>query len=182
MAFMAAIAFIAFMALAIVREFAAPSRKTTFSFSNNGQSHEGNESDGSHEGHACYEEEGSEQDRQGQSCQISCFPWHQGEDNRWYDQIGSDQEQEWQDCEQEAVGKWQEGFRPHQGLDCCCPEGQEGFGRQGLRRSEEGNSSLQEGQGALPVSSTREHTKASAQGVGMSTPLERSCFDWNDVW
>merc|ERR1719201_3315896 len=113
MAFMAAIAFIAFMALAIVREFAAPSRKTTFSFSNNGQSHEGNESDGSHEGHACYEGEGS----------------------RWYDQIRSDQEQDWQDCEQEAVGKWQEGLRQHQGLDCCCPEGQEGFGRQGLRRN-----------------------------------------------
>merc|ERR1711924_344375 len=53
--------------------------------------------------------------------------------------------------------------------------------RQGLRRSEEGNASLQEGQGALPVSSTRKHTKASAQGVGMSTPLERSCFDLNDV-
>merc|ERR1711977_418701 len=132
------------------REFAAPSRKTTFSFSNNGQSHEGNESDGSHEGHACYEEEGSEQD-----CE---------------------------DCEQEAVGSWQEGLRQHQGLDCCRPEGQEGFGRQGLRRSEEGNSSLQEGQGALPVSSTHEHTKASAQGVGMSTPLERSCFGWYDVW
>merc|ERR1711924_551004 len=125
-------------------EFAAPSRKTTFSFSNNGQSHEGN---------ACYEEEGSEQDRQGQSCQVCCFPWHQGEDNRWYDQIRSDQEQEWQDCEQEAVGQWQEGLRQHQGLDCCC----------------------QEGQGALPVSSTWKHTKASAQGVGMSTPLERSC-------
>merc|ERR1711918_213074 len=87
----------------------------------------------------------------------------------------------WQDCEQEAVGKWQEGLRPHQGLDCCCPEGQEGFGRQGLRCNQEGNSSLQEGQGALPVSSTQKHTKASAQGVGMSTPLERSCFDLNDV-
>merc|ERR1712118_395554 len=50
---------------------------------------------------------------------------------------------------QSAQGK---GLRQHQGLDCCCPEGQEGFGHQGLRRSEEGNSSLQEGQGALPVS------------------------------
>merc|ERR1712205_123372 len=121
------------------REFAAPSRKTTFSFSNNGQS------------------------------------------RFWTCQDRLDEEQEWQDCEQEAVGSWQEGLRRHQGLDCCRPEGQEGFGRQGLRRSEEGNSSLQEGQGALPVSSTHEHTKASAQGVGMSTPLERSCFDLNDV-
>merc|ERR1719454_205857 len=99
----------------------------------------------------------------------------------WTDQDRLDEEQEWQDCEQEVVGSWQEGLRQHQGLDCCCPEGQEGFGRQGLRRSEEGNASLQEGQGALPVSSTRKHTKASAQGVGMSTPLERSCFDLNDV-
>merc|ERR1712224_1169780 len=100
----------------------------------------------------------------------------------WTVQDRLDQEQEWQDCEQEDVSKGQEGLRPHQGLDCCCPEGQEGFGSQGLRRSEEGNSSLQEGQGALPVSSSHEHTKASAQGVGMSTALERSCFDLNDVW
>merc|ERR1719399_412952 len=167
------------------REFAAPSRKTTFSFSNNGQSHEGNESDGSHEGHACYEEEGSEQDCEGQDGKVSGLPWHQGQDRFWTVQDRLDEEQEWQDCKQEAVGSWQEGLRQHQGLDCCCPEGQEGFGRQGLRRSEEGNASLQEGQGALPVSSTRKHTKASAQGVGkgvgMSTPLERSCFDLNDV-
>merc|ERR1712205_282602 len=134
------------------REFAAPSRKTTFSFFNNGQSHEGDESDGSHEGHACNEEEGSEQDRQGQTCKVGGLPWHQGQDLLWLDQERLDQEQEWQDCEQEALGTWQEGLRQHQGLDCCCPEGQEGFGRQGLRRSEEGNSSLQEGQGALPVS------------------------------
>merc|ERR1712078_345142 len=65
------------------REFAAPSRKTTFSFSNNGQSHEGNESDGSHEGHACYEEEGSEQDCEGQDGKVSGLPWHQGQDRFW---------------------------------------------------------------------------------------------------
>merc|ERR1712124_111474 len=159
-----------------------PSTKTTFSFSNNGQSHEGDESDGSHEGHEGHEEEGSEQDCEGQTCKVGGLPWHQGQDLLWTVQDRLDQEQEWQDCEQEDVGKGQEGLRPHQGLDCCCPEGQEGFGRQGLRRSEEGNSSLQEGQGALPVSSIHEHTKASAQGVGMSTPLERSCFDLNDVW
>merc|ERR1711934_1170381 len=81
----------------------------------------------SHEGHACYEEEGSEQDRQGQVCQISCFPWHQGEDSRWYDQIRSDQEQVRQDREQEAISQRQEEREP-QGLDYCRPEGQEGFG------------------------------------------------------
>merc|ERR1711959_572048 len=61
----------------------------------------------------------------------------------------------------------------HQGLDYCCPEGQEGFGPEGLRRNQEGLSSLQEGQGTLPVN-IREHAEAAAQGVGMSTPLERS--------
>merc|ERR1719201_679939 len=73
----------------------------------------------------------------------SGLPWHQGQDRFWTCQDRFDEEQKWQDCEQEAVGSWQEGLRQHQGLDCCCPEGQEGFGRQGLRRSEEGNSSLQ---------------------------------------
>merc|ERR1712225_185695 len=115
-------------------------------------SHEGNESDGSHEGHEGYEEEGSEQDCEGQDGKVSGLPWHQGQDCFWTVQDRLDEEQEWQDCEQEAVGSWQEGLRQHQGLDRCCPEGQEGFGRQGLRCSEEGNSSLQEGQGALPVS------------------------------
>merc|ERR1712093_426076 len=115
-------------------------------------SHEGNESDGSHEGHEGHEEEGSEQDCEGQDGKVSGLPWHQGQDRFWTCQDRLDEEQEWQDCEQEAVGSWQEGLRQHQGLDCCCPEGQEGFGRQGLRRSEEGNSSLQEGQGTLPVS------------------------------
>merc|ERR1711869_186806 len=71
----------------------------------------------------------------------------------------------------------QEGFCPHQGLDYCCAEGQEGFGREGLRCNQEGFSSLQESQGALPVS-VHEHAKASAQGVGMSTPFERRCFGW----
>merc|ERR1712118_524837 len=37
---------------------------------------------------------------------------------------------------------------------------------------------LQEGQGALPVS-IHEHPEATAQGVGMSTPLERHCLGWH---
>merc|ERR1711981_689510 len=155
------------MGLKCSRELGAPSNKDYFSFYNNGQSHEGNESDGSHEGHEGYEEEGSEQDCEGQDGKVSGLPWHQGQDRFWTCQDRFDEEQEWQDCEQEAVGSWQEGLRQHQGLDCCCPEGQEGFGRQGLRRSEEGNASLQEGQGALPVSSTHEHTNPSfSSGCG----------------
>merc|ERR1712138_127699 len=148
----------------------------------NGQSHESHEGNEGHEGHEGHEEEGSEQDCKGQTCKVGGLPWQQGQDRQWLEQDRLDQEQEWQDCEQEAVSQREEGLRQHQGLDCCCPEGQEGFGRQGLHRSEEGNSSLQEGQGALPVSKTHEHTKASAQDVGMSTALERSCFDLNDVW
>merc|ERR1719240_747385 len=75
---------------------------------------------------------------------------HQGEDLHWLEEERFDQEQVWQDREQEAIGKWQESLRPHQGLDCCCPEGQEGFGCEGLRCSQKRHSSLQEGQGALP--------------------------------
>merc|ERR1739848_735318 len=150
-----------------------------FFFSQDGQSNEGNESDGSHEGHACYEEEGSEQDRQGQSCQSSCFPWHQGEDSWWYDQIRSDQEQVRQDREQEAISLCQEE-QLHQGLDYCRPEGQEGLGPEGLRCDQEGLTSLQQGQGTLPVSMHR-HAEASAQGVGMSTPLERRRLGKYDV-
>merc|ERR1711998_685955 len=59
------------------------------------------------------------------------------------------QKQERQDCKQEAICSGQEGLRTHQGLDSCRPEGPEGLGCQGLRCSEEGNCSLQEGQGAL---------------------------------
>merc|ERR1719160_1143263 len=90
------------------------------------------------------------------------LPWIQG------------QELPWQDCEQEGIPTGQEE-QLHQGLDNCRPEGQEGFGPEGLCGNQEGLSSLQEGQGTLPVS-IHEHGKASARGVGMSTPLERRSF------
>merc|ERR1712224_60090 len=89
---------------------------------------------------------------EGQIRKVSCLPWHQGEDHLWLDQDRFVQEQTWQDREQGECSTWQEAIRQHQGLDCCRPEGQEGFGCQGLRRHQEGLSSLQEGQGALPVS------------------------------
>merc|ERR1719158_2509199 len=60
---------------------------------------------------------------------------------------------------------------------CCRHQGKEGIGSQGLCRNREGLFSLQEGQGALPMN-MHEHAKASAQGVGMSTPLERRCVGW----
>merc|ERR1712182_33348 len=111
---------------------------------------EGDEGHGRHEGH-----EG-----------------HEGEDRERYDSCLLDQEQERQDREQEKVGVWQE-----ERLDCCCHQGKEGIGSQGLCRNQEGLRSLQEGQGALPMN-MHEHAKASAQGVGMSTPLERRCVGW----
>merc|ERR1712124_172764 len=147
-------------------------------FTYNGQGNEGDEGHGCNEGHACHEEEGSEQDCQGPLCQGGCVPWEQGEDFGWLDRIQPDQEQEWQNREQEGFSKWQEELRPHQGLDCRCPEGQESTWGQRLCCDQEGLSSLQEGHGTLPVS-THEHVKASARGVGMSTPLERSCFGWS---
>merc|ERR1712054_678900 len=53
----------------------------------------------------------------------------------------------------------QEALCDHpQGLDCRRPEGQEGFGREGLRRDQEGLSSLRESKRTLPVS-IHEHAK-----------------------
>merc|ERR1712118_151758 len=98
------------------------------------------------------------------------FQWLQGEDCRWLDRDFFDEEQVWQDREQEEVCLCQEEH-----LDCCHPEGPEGFGPEGLRRNQEGLRALQEGQGTLSVS-IHEHAEASAKGVGMSTPLERRRF------
>merc|ERR1712124_29837 len=137
-----------------------------------GQGNEGDEGHGRHEGHEGHEEEDREQDRQGQNGKGIGLPWIQGENRGWYDSCLLDQEQERQDCEQEKVGVWQE-----ERLDCCRPQGKEGIGSQGLCRNQEGLCSLQEGQGALPMN-MHEHAKASAQGVGMSTPFERSCVGW----
>merc|ERR1711907_520401 len=151
--------------------------KVLFLFTYNGQGNEGYEGHGSHESHEGHEEEGCEQDCQGQACEAGGFQRHQGEDYVWLEEERFDQKQERQDCEQEAICQWQEGLRQHQGLDSCGPEGQESFGCQGLHRCEEGKCSLQEGQGALSVS-IYEHLKATAQGVGMSTPFERRSFGY----
>merc|ERR1711907_884155 len=57
-----------------------------FSSHHHGQGYEGNEGHGCHEGHEGHEEEGCQQDRQGQTCQVGGFPWIQGEDHWWLDQ------------------------------------------------------------------------------------------------
>merc|ERR1711977_409999 len=141
-------------------------------FRKNGQSNEGVEGYGSHEGHESHEEEDREQDRQGQNGKGIGLPWFQGQDRGWYDCRLLDQEQARQDREQEEVGVWQEEC-----LDCRRHQGKEGIGSQGLCRNQEGLCSLQEGQGALPMN-MHEHAKASAQGVGMSTPFERRYVGW----
>merc|ERR1711907_407526 len=121
----------------------------------NGQGDEGNEGHeghGSNEGHEGHEEEGSEQDCKGPLRQVRCLPWNQGQDYRWFDKNRLGEEQERKDCEQKEFGKWQEELRQHQGLDYCLPEGQEGTWCEGLRRYQEGLSSLQEGQRVLQLS------------------------------
>merc|ERR1711904_51560 len=114
----------------------------TCSTSSNGQGHEGNESDGRHEGDEGHEEKVREQDCKGPLCQSLGVSWVQGEV-----------------------------------LDDCRPEGQEGTEDHRLRRSQEGLRALQEGQGVL----LKMLVMASAQGVGMSTPFERSSPDRIEV-
>merc|ERR1711869_188571 len=106
---------------------------------------------GCHEGNEGNEEEGCEQDRKGQIRKVRRLPWNQGEDRRRLDQERLGGEQAWKDCEQEEFGTCQEGLRQHQRLDNCSPEGKEGTWREGLRRCQEGLSSLQEGQGVLQL-------------------------------
>merc|ERR1711985_148435 len=119
-----------------------------------GQGYEGNEGHGGHEGHEGNEEEGCEQDRKGPLCQGRRLPWIQGKDRKWLDQERLGEEQARKDCEQEEIGIWQEELRQHQGLDHRRPEGQEGTWCEGLRRYQEGLSSLQEGQGVLQLNAS----------------------------
>merc|ERR1719235_1370957 len=135
---MAAMAFIAFIALAMVIGCH--------------EGHEGYEEEGCHEGHEGYEEEGCQQDRQGQNGQVRGLPWNQGEDPQWIDQERFGEEQARKDCEQEKPCTRQEGIRQHQGLDCSSPEGKEGTQCEGFCRCQEGFFSLQEGQGVLQLS------------------------------
>merc|ERR1712124_238465 len=118
------------------------SRSSSFFNCSDGQSHEGNKSYGCHEGNEGHEEEGREQDCKGPLCQVCRLPWIQGEDRRRFDQGRFGEEQEWKDCEQEGFGTWQEGLRQHQGLDYGRAKGQEGSWSEGLRRCQEGQSSL----------------------------------------
>merc|ERR1712072_707135 len=96
-------------------------------------------------------------------------PRVQGEDSWWLDCLCIDEEQVRQDREQEEINLCQE-----ERLDDCCLKGKEGTETQGLRRNQEGLRALQEGQGVL----LKMLVTASAQGVGISTPFERSSPDY----
>merc|ERR1712072_1514369 len=98
---------------------------------------------GGHEG-----EEGVE-DRKGEAREVGGVPWLQGEDDRRPEEVRPDQDEDREDREQEVSRQWQEGLRPHQGLDRGGSEGAQGPWRKGLPGGEEGHAALQEGQGAL---------------------------------
>merc|ERR1712054_673253 len=126
----------------------------SFYFKSNhyGQGYEGNEGHGCHESHEGHEEEGCQQDRQGQNGQVCGFPGNQGKDPWWLDQVRFGAEQARKDCDQEASCSRQEGVCQHQGLDSSSPEGKEGTECEGLRRCQEGYSSLQQGQRVVQLS------------------------------
>merc|ERR1712224_986480 len=118
-----------------------------------GQSYEGNEGHGSHEGHESNEEE--VRDCKGPHGQSRCLSWIQGEDCRWLEADRLGEELTWKDREQEAIGQCQEEIcHRSQALDYRSPEGEEGTWYEGLRRYQEGLSSLQQGQGVLQLSTS----------------------------
>merc|ERR1712146_475325 len=90
-------------------------------------------------------------------------PWHKGED-RWRPGLqGLDQEQVWPDCEQEAERQRQEALRHFpRTLEQGREEGTPRVEGQGLRRDQEGHSSVQQGKGVpQPVSAA--HSLASCE-------------------
>merc|ERR1712054_10466 len=119
------------------------------------EGHEGDEEEGSHEGHEGDEEEGCEQDREGHLLQSDGASWKQGEDRWWLDSEGPVQEQERQGREQEIVCQGQEVP-----MDPGLHEGTQGLEDYWLRRHQEGNTTLCQGQGVLqPVSATLSHMR-----------------------
>merc|ERR1712138_325112 len=115
----------------------------------------------------------------GKVCQGDGASWQQGEDRWRLDGEGSGQDQNRKDCKQK-------GERPGQEIpvDCSSQEGTRGIEDQGLRRVQEGHTSLRESEGVLQSVSAAclrrfwrvEHLKASALGVGISATVERRCF------
>merc|ERR1711920_1217073 len=94
----------------------------------------GNEGDESHE--KIHEEKGNEsqQDRQGQACEVFGLSRNQREDTERLDEGEYDEEQVRQDREQESIRRFQEEIC-HQRAEevvCCVQEGTQGARNQGL--------------------------------------------------
>merc|ERR1712118_603920 len=107
----------------------------------------------SYEGHESNEEEGRDQDRKGPHGQSRRLSWIQSEDNRRLEANRLGEELARKDREQEGIGSSQEEIcHRSQGMDFRSPEGKEGTWYEGLRRYQEGLSSLQQGQGVLQLS------------------------------
>merc|ERR1712118_371034 len=110
------------------------------------ESHEGN---GRHESHEGHEEEAN----LSKACQASRLCWQDRQDQDWAESDRLQEEQGWPSREQEGQRQSQVRSGP---LDCSSPEGSQSSERQGFRGCQEGHSTLQEGQGVLPVSNLRE--------------------------
>merc|ERR1712093_159614 len=110
-----------------------------------GEGHEGGEGD---EGHAAARHE-EERDRQGQAREVERLQRDLRQDLHRAEEDRPDEEQERTDREQEVECRRQEGLQLHQGLDRGRDQGAQGARREGLRRCEEGDPPVQEGEGVL---------------------------------
>merc|ERR1712146_94332 len=107
---------------------------------------------GRNESHESHEEEAN----LSKACQASRLCWQAQQDQDWTVSICP------QDV-QDRPHREQEEEQPCQGclqyyswpLVCSSPEGPQSFERQGFHGRQEGHSTLQEGQGVLPVSNLR---------------------------
>merc|ERR1712159_375247 len=105
----------------------------------NGQGNEGNES---HEGH-------EEEAHLCEACQTSRLLWQDRQDRNRIEEDRPCAEQNWQDRQQEEGCPRQGSLRWLARSSCEGPQSSE---HQGFLRYQEGHSTLQEGQGALSVS------------------------------
>merc|ERR1712072_235768 len=110
------------------------------------------------EGHAGGDEgHEEERDRQGQAREAERLQRDLPEDEDRAEEDRPDEEQGREDREPEVERRRQEGLPSDQGLDRGRDEGAQGARREGLRRGEEGDAPVQEGQGVLRPVSTSSH-------------------------
>merc|ERR1711869_165218 len=124
----------------------------------NGQSYEGYEGDGRHEGNEGDEEEAN----LCQTRKAPCLRWQDQQDQEWVHRRCLQEDQDWQDCQQEGQRPGQGRSRP---LGCSSPEGPQVFQHQGFLSHQEGHSTLQEGQGALRSMSAASDLSLGGKGL-----------------